>query len=149
MKKKWVWDPEDLHLSVVSDSTKPPDPRPFYLKKIVVWAPHITFSLTDIRCFCDNSGCFLRAKEWASNPPYRLVIEMDNRSALISYAYKGSVCGDKVYGSTHSFLSRVPPSVQAVFPYMLTVKLGINIEVFTRCIFLLKLLGWENIIRQH
>jgi hypothetical protein len=84
----------------------------FYVKTVIVWAPHYTFGLSDIKC--PEEKCHSYCKPWGWGSPV-VVHGLDDIEYLISYAYACDL-GHFACGSVDRFLKNCPSYVQAAFP---------------------------------
>jgi hypothetical protein len=110
-----------------------PSPESSYLVDIHVFAPHITYK--GFFPQCPHCGQTLSPKGWASNPRGRRVIGLSECSYLISFRYncKGCIANDgrtvSFYASTQEMMANMPRYIQLAFPFILTKRKAITLEV--------------------
>jgi hypothetical protein len=103
-------------------------PDPFYLPDVFIWAPHLCWDISWLKCNCGNN---MSPKGWQSNPSFRKVVGIDACFYMASYVYHCS-CGKTCYGSSPDVLNQAPTYIQRLFPATLTKRLAVSNQVRLR-----------------
>lgn len=103
---------------------KPPSPDAWYLPRVFVWLPHITFDFVHLRCKCGGDAI---PKAWPEKP--RKVYDVDTVYYVFAKQYRCRDCNSKFMGYDKSILAQCPPFVQEEFPCFFTHRSGVDLKL--------------------